>query len=303
MSETMSNTAKEKTETTENINHQEIENKTIDSTESVENTNESIEKSEGDKSSDFVSSQASDNTAEDESVDKFPDEFNKRIGSVLTADRKRERAKSEAQIAQLQNQINSLTQGYVQPNVNAQAFGSSPQQNGMIQDPVSKKYYVLNSNEGQVLLQEQQFAALQQEREFARQGAENQKKVEAFEDRMIEAKLAYPDFDHSVEALKGSVSVPMVNALVNTDIPAAIINYLGTNPTELDRFKKLSPEKQVKEVYKLEDKLAGSNRKLSTNAKPPIQGIDASRNTGATRETQSLESRKAELRKHYWKGT
>lgn len=293
MSETMSNTESQDTKTVNNT-------KTIPSTESTQSIPEHSEET---LPSDFESSQPHSTETEDESDVKIPQELQVKIGKVLTAERRKERAKSEAQIADLRNQVNLLQQTYSAPQSN-NSFNSTPSlpQPSVVQDPISKQYYAVDTEIGQSLLREQQHLQLQQQRQAALQAAEQQKKIDSLEEKLIEAKMKYNDFDKSVEAFGGVASIPMANALLNTDIPTSIINYLGTNPEELNRFKQLSPEKQVKELYKLEDKLAGSNRKLSTSAKPPINGIDASRNTGATRETQSFEARRAELLEKYWKG-
>ena len=87
----------------------------------------------------------------------------------------------------------------------------------------------------------------------------------------------------------------MVNAMIGTSNPAAIINYLGKNSAELERIKQLSPIVQQKEIYKLEDKLL-PKQKLVSKAPPPVGSPAVARNTNPNAGASSIEQRVAALR-------
>lgn len=69
---------------------------------------------------------------------------------------------------------------------------------------------------------------------------------------------------------------PIVEALIDSDIPAKLMLHLQQNPAEVDRIAKLSPARQAAEIGKLEDKVAQQKPPARSNAPTALGGAKGS---------------------------
>jgi hypothetical protein len=220
---------------------------------------------------------------EDELIPKK--ELSKRVGSAVSHVRK----KKDAQIAQLQQEIAQLRGA--QPGY--QSHAESASYDGVIQDPLTGRYHAVESPEGKIILREQQIVEHQKQIEFL-------KKRESFESTMESAKARSETFGQHYEVVNDLATTVMGSAIMESDMPVTLINYLGKNPQEIERISKLSPKAQEKEIFKLEGLLA-PKRKLTTKApavSKPSQPMRSVQPTG----DNAIAHRKAQLREIYFGG-
>jgi hypothetical protein len=99
--------------------------------------------------------------------------------------------------------------------------------------------------------------------------------LELVEDLKDNAKR-FTDFETLVFNEETKITPDMALALSDTDDPAAIAYYLGTNRDEAKRIAGLTPRLQAKEIGKLEAKLAAESEKDTgdTGKKPDESGGD-----------------------------
>lgn len=88
----------------------------------------------------------------------------------------------------------------------------------------------------------------------------------------------YPDFGNSVTTLNdiGLQSNPeLFNNIVDSDNPSDIMEYLANNLDEAEKFMDYSPAKMIRELTKLDIKLAGATAKSKpvSNAPAPIKPL------------------------------
>jgi len=254
----------------------------VDSPETIENESEPEvkEEPEGEVSS-------PDELGEDE----LPEEFSKRVGPILAAERKRERAKISHEIETLRSEINRLSAGQ-QPNYYPQSNNTV---NGAIQDPMTGQWVAVDSVEGVVIRREQQRELLNNQSKANDNQAKQTKVIEAFQDKVQNGYLKYNNFDQCYDVVDKGASHEMAMAMTGTSNPASIINYLGKNPVELSRIRALSPIEQQKEIYRLEDKLLPKQKLVSKASSPtgtPTSVSKPNNDAGLS----YIERRKVELR-------
>lgn len=217
-------------------------------------------------------------------------------GDAISAIRKRYRE----EISQKDQEIEQLkrAQGVNNNSFNAQSGISYPE---VLQDPLTGQYVSTSTPEGQVILQEhikrereQQYVAHEQAREYEKQKQKCQAKLD-------EGELVYKNFSESREAVKEVASGPMAMALFESNKTCSIINYLGKNPKELAKFKELDPIGQMREVFRLEERLRPS-RKLTSTASKPVENLNTSLNQGARVEDQSISARAEYYKKRFYGG-
>jgi len=118
--------------------------------------------------------------------------------------------------------------------------------------------------------------------------------LEAFHDREEKARDKYDDFEQVVYNPKLQITEVMAETIRTSDVGPDVAYYLGSNPKEAERISRLSPLLQVKEVAKLEAKLADNPPAKRTSTAPaPITPVTA-RTTGSpafdTTDPRSIKS-------------
>lgn len=115
----------------------------------------------------------------------------------------------------------------------------------------------------------------------AKQRADSQKQYQekltaAWEEKVERGSEKYDDWMEKVGDIKPIV--PFVAALMEAENGDDIAYYLGSNPKEAERIARLPPLSQVREIGKLEAKLAAKpvNPKTPSNAVAPIKPVGGS---------------------------
>lgn len=101
---------------------------------------------------------------------------------------------------------------------------------------------------------------------------------EAFEARVEDVKVKYPDFDQVVYNDQTPISEYAAAAIQASDVGPDVAYYLGANLAEAKRIYNLPPLLQVKELGKIEAKLADNPTqvyKKVTKAADPINPVKA----------------------------
>jgi len=118
--------------------------------------------------------------------------------------------------------------------------------------------------------------------------------LEAFHDREEKAREKYDDFEQVAYNPNLRITEVMAQTIKASDAGPDVAYYLGTNPKEADRISRLTPFLQVKELGKLEAKLADNPPVKRTSSAPaPISPVTA-RTTGSpafdTTDPRSIKS-------------
>ena len=74
---------------------------------------------------------------------------------------------------------------------------------------------------------------------------------------------------------------PFIEAVLDSEDPAAVFKYLGENPDEAESLAELSPSQLGRRLAKLEDKLSQSAKARTSSAPRPLQPLSA-RNAGVS---------------------
>ena len=142
-----------------------------------------------------------------------------------------------------------------------------------------------------------EFAAKKTERDLsekqrvAAQNADRQKLASAWEEKVDRAQDKYDDWNEVVGELQPDS--PFTVAIMDAENGDDVAHYLGKNPKEAERIAKLSPLSQIREIGKLEAKLASKpvEPKTPSRAPAPITPL-----TGAAPAPASEPSEKDSMR-------
>ena len=87
----------------------------------------------------------------------------------------------------------------------------------------------------------------------------------------------YDDFDEVSRAIP--LSKYALVAATETEAPEEVVYFLGKNPGEAERIASLPPFQQVREIYRIENRLSSPPPKRTTKAPAPIEPVTS---TGKT---------------------
>ncbi len=128
-----------------------------------------------------------------------------------------------------------------------------------------------------------------------------QQQLAAMEERakgmFAEGAKAYDDFDE-VAGADFPVTDAMSSAILDSEKPHEVMYHLGQNPEEAERISKLGPVAQIREVTKLEAKLAKPVAKKATSASEPIKPVGGK---GSSRQFNPDECSMDEYMRDYHK--
>ncbi len=94
--------------------------------------------------------------------------------------------------------------------------------------------------------------------------------VQEHQKRLYSFKATKPDFDEVVENAQFQLHKGVLAEIVESPQSPELIYYLATNPQEADRLNALPLNQQIKEIGKLEVKLAPSSDSQSTETKEEV---------------------------------
>ena len=118
--------------------------------------------------------------------------------------------------------------------------------------------------------------------------------LEAFHDREEKAREKYDDFEQVAYNPNLRITEVMAQTIKASDAGPDVAYYLGTNPKEADRISRLIPFLQVKELGKLEAKLADNPPVKRTSTAPaPIAPVTARTSGSAAFDTTDPRSIKS----------
>jgi hypothetical protein len=104
-----------------------------------------------------------------------------------------------------------------------------------------------------------------------------QAKAAAWNDRVVAASAAKPDFQAVAMNVDLPVSPVMGEAITDSDIGADILYYLGQNPAEAARIAKLSDVAQIREIGKLEARLTPDDSGTDESDEEPLKPLPISK--------------------------
>ncbi|MCJ2107855.1 hypothetical protein MKK70_21240 [Methylobacterium sp. E-041] len=108
----------------------------------------------------------------------------------------------------------------------------------------------------------------------SRQSQAKEAAVEAFQDRMDEARDAIPDFDKVIGAAKDrTVSSHVGELVIESEKGGLLSYYLAKNPAELDKLNRMSPLQAAKAVGALEHRLTLAKPKKAPSAPAPAKPV------------------------------
>ncbi|MBA9067172.1 hypothetical protein FHR71_000902 [Methylobacterium sp. RAS18] len=111
-------------------------------------------------------------------------------------------------------------------------------------------------------------------RQAADQEAQREAAVEAFNDRLDEAREKLPDFDKVLGEAKGREVKPHVTELViESEKGGLLAYYLAKNPAELTKLNGMSEREAAKAVGRLEARLTLAKPKTATSAPAPAKQV------------------------------
>lgn len=143
-----------------------------------------------------------------------------------------------------------------------------PREEDFAGKPYSEYVEALSEWKAKSLL-DQTLRAREQEQTQRRQQETAAESAQRIKERLSEGADEYPDFEEVALADHVPISPAMAHAIASSDAPAKVAYYLGSHLDEAKRIFGLPPEKQFREVVKLESKL--SEPPPTTKAPPPIK--------------------------------
>lgn len=116
---------------------------------------------------------------------------------------------------------------------------------------------------------EQKFKGIKAQTEQERQRHAQSQHEAKIRENLTKAADKYDDFEEVISSPDLIVTIPMRDAIGESDMGGDIAYYLGTNKQEAAQIAKLSPIGQVKAILALETKLKAP-KKVTTDAPEPI---------------------------------
>lgn len=126
-----------------------------------------------------------------------------------------------------------------------------------------------------------------EEQSNARRNQEIVEKLSIKTEKIYSEAAKEQEFDR--DTFDDTVTPAIAQAIIDSDVPAKIMAYLGSNSDDFKRIVNLSPARQAAEIGKLEDRLAAGKVKVS-GAPEPIKPVGTRSGNGNVRlETASMD--------------
>jgi hypothetical protein len=200
----------------------------------------------------------------DDDIENNP-KFQKKLGALLSKERK----KLQAKYAQNSSQ-----------NVPAQNA------DGMIYDEDIGQYVDPNTSLGQMVLYNQLKKDRQNQKVQEATLAAKQAEREELTERLLEGHEKFDNYQTALNHFATYGTNDMADALAGAKDPAAIVNFLSDKKGELQRISRLSPAKQVREIFRIEEQIT-PRKKLVTSATAPVNKVKSSGNVTVRPENMS----------------
>jgi hypothetical protein len=216
---------------------------------------------------------------ENKSSNEIPEEYQKQVGAIAKAERAKMKSRMEALERHYQQRIADLS------NQSAQ------NQDGMIVDPETGRRHPIDSPVGQMLTREAEVYYERERQKQKNQEIEEQQKAQEFQDKILDGHSRFTNYSDTLKTFVDLGTDDMARCLQTDidDVPK-LINYLGSKPEECKRIAQLSPAKQRRELYAIEDKLT-VKKKLISNAPEPVKPVNQLNSPRVRAEDQSISDR------------
>jgi len=125
------------------------------------------------------------------------------------------------------------------------------------------------------------------QREVARkQQFERETIASTWAERVAEAKKEIPDFEEYAFS-DAPMTQAMQQAIIDSELGAQVAYYLGKNPEEAERISKLSPVAAIREIGKLESRIAGKKSAADDEKDEPAASTRAPKPPTPVRQTRT----------------
>lgn len=173
----------------------------------------------------------------------------------------KERSKAERKATrEYQAKLESIAQSQSKPQQSTQASNGEPQ----LEDFEKVQDYV----KAVARFELNQDKAVAQQRQAEQHAGVVATKVE----KIFDDAEKLGNFDRD-EFARMPVSTSMADTILGSEVPAAIVHYLSSNPDEVERIAEMTPARQAAEIGKLEVKLSNAAKVKPSNAPAPVKPI------------------------------
>lgn len=125
----------------------------------------------------------------------------------------------------------------------------------------------------------------------ARQAQGQQKEAaQGWEKKISEARKMHADFDEVAFSEDTPLSLAMQDAIIDSEHGTEILYHLGQNQAEAARIAKLSPIAAIREIGKIESRIADTNKAEPEDKEPPATASRAPRPPQPVRRQSSVNS-------------
>jgi hypothetical protein len=107
-----------------------------------------------------------------------------------------------------------------------------------------------------------------------REATERTKTVDSWNKRIAAATVEMPDFEEVLASSDVTMTPPMQQAIMESDIGPKLAYYLANNPDEAEQIAGMSPIGAIRTLGRIEERLATAKPEVkTTNAPPPLKPI------------------------------
>lgn len=165
-------------------------------------------------------------------------------------------------------------------------------------DPKTGQYFDVNSQLGLVVLREQYSEEQKRIKEAEKAQKAKSKEYKQLKETLEDFAMLNPDSAEAVKVVEQYGTPHMADALLGVDDAAGIVSILGKKPGELQRIARLSPAKQQREIYRLEETMK-PRKKYVTQASEPISNVNSNSKTATPPSEHTYEQMKAFYQNKY----
>ena len=234
---------------------------------------------------------------EPEQVDKEPEKpeepsvpkgVQKRIDRAV-----RQKYEAEARAKVLEERIAAIEKMQYQPQQNVGVDKSEPK----IENYDNFDAYVAAKAEWIAERKIESTLSERENRQMAeREAAERRKTVDSWNRRVAEATAEMPDFEDVLASSDVPMTVPMQQAIMESDVGAKLAYYLATNPEEATKIAEMNPIRAIAALGRLEERLATPAAKRVSSAPAPINPVGGTRATASKDPGKMSDAEYAEWR-------
>jgi hypothetical protein len=191
----------------------------------------------------------------------------------------------------------------IESETRAKVLSEQQQQQPTSEKPVSDNYATYDDYLEALadFKAEQKIVEIEAKRKQAEIDNQHKSEIERQTERrhalLDDGESKYADFEEVVSASKLQIAEPAYLAILESDISSDLVYHLAKDAAEAERISKLTPYAQAKEIGKLEDRLSAKKPVIKSNAPPPINPVNGSKDFTKSLDDMSVAEYEAEARK------